>query len=349
MRVGGYLCLPAAGLSVTGEWADRALPDGRLHHVEVEVLADVLAADVRRRTAAWHRERADREPVLPTTSWTPTYDRGDVPFWPRARGRTVTCGGARWHVVDLPPPVGQHRSVEAVPVVLLHKLGGWAADWRGVAEELAHERCVLVVDLPGHGGSFRPGPTPWALWPAATAEGVAELLDTLGLARAHLLGCSLGGVVATHLARAHPERVATLGLVGTSLTARFSAARTLEVDRRVRAGFGPGWVPRPGQNARAGTHDPRVLSEQDASRAQAGRWVRPSERGVGLTGVEHLLPDVRVPTLYLNGEDAGYRSYEEVARRLLPDVQVDMVGGCGSFPHQERPDEVARRWRRFVR
>lgn len=302
--------------------------------------SDVLAADVRRRTAAWLAARA----AAPDASGG-GYADGAVPYWPGVCGTVVTPGGRGaepWHVVDL------SGAEDALPLVLLHKLGGWVADWRGVAEELARERRVVVVDLPGHGGSTRCPPTPWALWPAGTAQGLASLLGTLDIDRAHVMGCSLGGVVGTLLAAAEPERVASLALVGTSLTQRFTAARTLEVDRAVRGGFGRGWVPRPGQNTRAVTGDPAVLAEQDASRAWAGRWVRPSERGVGLTGVEHLLAEVRSPTLYLNGEYAGYRVYEEVAQRLLPRVQVEVVPGCGSFPHQEQPRAVAARWRGFV-
>ena len=309
-RRDGYLCVPA---DLAGEHAARALPDGRLHHVEIEVLADVLSADVRRRTAAWHAHR------------------------PAAVEDT-------WHVVDLPGPAG----VDATPVVLLHKLGGWTADWRSVAAELATERRVLVVDLPGHGDSVRTGPAPWIVWPRETARDLAAQLRARGVERAHLVGCSLGGVVVLLHAVADPDAVASLTLVGTSLTPRFTAARTLQTDRAVRGGFDRGWVPRPGQNARAGTTDPQVLADQDASRARAGRWVRPSERGVGLTGVEHLLERVTAPTMYLNGEHAGYRAYEDVARERLRGVRVEVVEDAGSFPHQERPDEVVALWRSFV-
>lgn len=318
-RVGGHLCLPE---SVVGDHARRALPDGRLHHVEVEVLGDVLAADLRRRVAAWRSARPLRA--------------------------TVT---EPWHVVDLHGSgsgSGSDPQDGGGPLVLLHKLGGWAAEWQAVASELATERRVLVVDLPGHGDSVRTGASPWVVWPRTTAEGLAAELRRRGVGPAHFMGCSLGGVVALLHAVQDPGAVRSLALVGTSLTQRFTAARTLEVDRAVRPGFDRGWVPRAGQNARARTDDVQVLADQDASRARAGRWIRPSERGVGLTGVQHLLGRVDVPTLYLNGEHAGYRSYEEVARERIRDVRVEVVPEAGSFPHQERPGEVVSRWRTYV-
>lgn len=344
-RAGGFLVVPRAR---AGDHGRRALPDGRLHHVEVEVMADLLARDVRRRTRAWRSSRAagpvgDAAAVVERRSGFP------VEHWPGAEGTSLRLPSGLVHVVDLPGPVAAAPGQgDLVPLVLLHKLGGWAAEWRGVARLASRTRRVVVVDLPGHGASVQDVDVPWVQWPEESARAVLTVLGELGIGRAHLMGCSLGGVVATHLALAAPERVGSLALVGASVTPRLSVSRTWEIDRAVRPGFGPGWMPRPGQNGRAATEDPAVLAEQDASRARAGGWVRPSERGVGLSGVEEHLAVVAVPVLYLNGERAGYRSYEARVRELLPDAEVAVVADAGAFVHQERADEVARVWERWV-
>ncbi|MFC6153712.1 alpha/beta fold hydrolase [Nocardioides yefusunii] len=343
-RDGGVLLLSPERV---GEWHTTALSDGRLHHAEVQVLADVLRADVARRTHAWHTARRDGSPhaVAPAA---PT----EVERWPGVVGRLVgvqRADGARLgyaHVVDLPSAA--RAADDATPLVLLHKLGGWVAEWREVATALAHGRRVVVLDLPGHGGSTREGNAPWVHWPDVSAAEVLDVLDQLGLDRFHLMGCSMGGVVGMHVAAAHPDRVVSLTVVATSATPALSARRTREIDDMVRPGFGPGWMPRPGQNARAGTSDPRIAEDQNASRARGGRWVRASERGVGLAGVEQLLSRITVPVLSLNGENAGYRSYDARVAELLADVTFEVVPDAGSFVHQERPADVVAAWERFV-
>lgn len=346
-REGGYLLVPRAR---AGSHAESALPDGRLHRVEVQVLADVLTADVRRRTRAWRTDRArdvftaDPADLTVGPLTIPALGRQlPVERWPAARGTTFRVLDGLMHVVDLPGPGG-----DADPLVLLHKLGGWGAEWRSVAEELAHERRVVVIDLPGHGGSARETDVGWIVWPQETMRTVRGVLERIGVTRAHFMGCSLGGVVATWIAAHHRDEVATLTLVGTSMTERLSATRTLELDRLSRGGYAPGWVPRPGQNARAATSDPAILAEQDASRARAGRWVRPSERGVGLSGVAHLLGEVGAPLLYVNGERAGYRSYEARVRAEVPGARVEVVAAAGAFVHQEQPAALVALWRSFA-
>jgi len=274
----------------------------------------------------------------------------EVPLWPGVAGRRIRADDGWVHYVDLGGP-GTVGGADAPMVVLLHKLGGWVADWRHVAEILAARYRVVAVDLPGHGGSTMDESGPWAHPPSVSAVRVLGLLDTLGVGKAHVMGNSLGGIVGLHMAVGAPARVETLTLVGVSLTERHTLEQTLDNDRAVRHHFGPEWQPRPlgaAAAARAATDDPRIFYEQNLSRACAGRWVRPSERGVGLTGVAHLLPEVSVPTFVVNGVRAGYRRYESVALELVRDVRTATVDEAGSFPHQERPATVALMWERFV-
>ncbi|WP_110241867.1 alpha/beta fold hydrolase [Nocardioides gilvus] len=327
-----------------------ALPGGGLHRVELQLFARNLRNDVRRRVAAWrarHDDECARLRAADPGGSAPDA-HAEVPYWPGVLGERIQMTAGQIHYVDLPATGADAGSAAELPVVLLHKLGGWAADWRGVAQSLSGVRRVVVVDLPGHGGSRMDVEAPWVMWPQASAQRLWALLDELGIERAHLMGSSLGGIVSLLMTVSAPERVVSLGLVGVSLTPAHTAARVWATDQAVRANFGPGWVPVPGVHARAGTSDPVVLAEQDASRARAGQWVRPSERGVGLSGVAHLLGEVDVPVLVVNGENAGYRVYEQSARDLLRDVEIETVAGAGSFPHQERPEAVAALWESFV-
>lgn len=92
-------------------------------------------------------------------------------------------------------------------------LGATMAMWDGIVPALRGRYRVLRYDARGHGGSPAPrGPV--------TVEDLAAdlrgLLDALGIARAHVVGLSLGGMTAQALAASEPGRVESLTLVATS-------------------------------------------------------------------------------------------------------------------------------------
>lgn len=104
-------------------------------------------------------------------------------------------------------------------VLLLHGLGSCAADWRPQIDALAATYRVIAPDLRGHGPD-RTAPGNWHI--GDFAIDVFALMDQLGLARAHLIGFSLGGMVALEMANRAPERVASLCLINSQ---PFPAAR----------------------------------------------------------------------------------------------------------------------------
>jgi pimeloyl-ACP methyl ester carboxylesterase len=94
------------------------------------------------------------------------------------------------------------------PVVLIHGLHASAEmNWNlpGVVAELAKDHQVIALDLPGHGQSDRPNDE--AAYGLQVVEDVALLLDHLKIKQAHIVGYSLGGMVAVKFMATHPERV----------------------------------------------------------------------------------------------------------------------------------------------
>jgi 3-oxoadipate enol-lactonase / 4-carboxymuconolactone decarboxylase len=104
-------------------------------------------------------------------------------------------------------------------LVLLNSLGATTAMWDPVVGPLAEQFQVVRLDTRGHGDSPA-SPATTALTIADLGADVLAVLDRvqaeLGVARVHVAGVSLGGMVATWLAIHHPERVARLALVCTS-------------------------------------------------------------------------------------------------------------------------------------
>jgi len=101
----------------------------------------------------------------------------------------------------------------APPVVLLHSLATHSEIWRPQLAVWSTTFRLVCIDLPGHGAS--PAPTgPLAL--ADLAGLVHAVLDELAVARAAVVGLSLGGMVAQAMALGAPSRVRSLVLAHTS-------------------------------------------------------------------------------------------------------------------------------------
>ena len=99
---------------------------------------------------------------------------------------------------------------DELPLLLLHGLCADLESWMFNQPAIAHGRRVIALDLPGHGASSKDvGSGDIAFF----ASVIARFLDGLGITRAHLAGHSLGGAVSIALALAHPDRVASLGLI----------------------------------------------------------------------------------------------------------------------------------------
>lgn len=92
---------------------------------------------------------------------------------------------------------------EGKPVVILHGLFGFSDNWKSQAKVLANYFRVIVVDLRNHGRSE------WADLHSyeAMANDVIETMDVLNLSQFNVIGHSMGGKVAMHLAQAYPDRL----------------------------------------------------------------------------------------------------------------------------------------------
>lgn len=111
------------------------------------------------------------------------------------------------------PYLNYESAGNGAALVLTHGLGGNLHYWDHVCPTLTAHHQVVRWDLRGSGGSDKP-PGPYS--PALFASDLAGLLDALKIDRIHLLGISLGGVIAQRFAFDHPRRLLSLVLVSTS-------------------------------------------------------------------------------------------------------------------------------------
>ena len=130
-----------------------------------------------------------------------------------------------------------HRQGDGPPLVLLHCLGVDHHFW-DFATELSRDFTLLRYDLPGHGASTVPS-APYGI--ADLSAQLVEILAAHKIARAHLAGISLGGLIAQHFAATHSDLVDRLILIDT--TPRYTDELRAMWDKRAATARAAGVAP----------------------------------------------------------------------------------------------------------
>lgn len=103
----------------------------------------------------------------------------------------------------------------APPIIFVHPVGLDLTYWGGQFEALNGAYDLIAYDLPGNGSS--PGsPADWTF--DATAATLARVVASTGENRVHVVGISIGGMIAQTFALAYPEAMKSLVLIGTAAT-----------------------------------------------------------------------------------------------------------------------------------
>jgi pimeloyl-ACP methyl ester carboxylesterase len=243
---------------------------------------------------------------------------------------------------------------EGEPLVLVHGLGGAAANWVALAPLLLPGRRLLVPELPGHGGS---SPLPAAPSLNGYADRLGLLLEHEGIAPAAIVGHSLGGAIALRLAIRRPEAVSALVLAGAAGIS--SATRSARYALTVTGILKPGRkiAPHRGRVARSallkrivfgrwGASDPPALPPEVVDGFLAG----PARHTDTVSAAKALVRDdvradldgVRCRCLVLWGARDNQLPVADAfdyARRLRAPLRV--IGDCGHLLIGERPDACA--------
>jgi len=246
-------------------------------------------------------------------------------------------------------------------VVLVH---GFPLDGRMWAPQVAtlRERYrVIVPDVLGFGpagpgaAGDRDGAPAGAM--ARCADQLASLLDGLGVSRAVLCGCSMGGYIAFAFLRRHPGRLRGLVLLDTRAAPdsdQILRRRRRQLDRLAAEGVGflpeellPSYVGETSHATRPAVVEAvtRLILEQDP-RAVAGALRAMAAR----PDSTHLLPTVAVPTLVVVGEE-DILTPPATARAMaaaIPAAKFAEIPYAGHLPSLEVPDGLDRELQQFL-
>ena len=238
------------------------------------------------------------------------------------------------------------RAGQGPSVVLIHALACDLTLWDPQAEALAAHHDVVRYDVRGHGLSPLPA---GGLSFDALADDLAKLLDSLGIARAHVVGLSMGGVIARLFALRHPQRVARLALCATLAALPPEAAsawreRAQLVRERGMAAIVEWtlaqWFPAEALRARtpAVEHARAMIAAAPADGYLAVCAAVPELDFFARQG------EIRAPTLVLAGAaDPKLRSLApEALARAIPGALLHLFSGAGHLPNLDAPDKFNR-------
>jgi 3-oxoadipate enol-lactonase len=249
--------------------------------------------------------------------------------------------------------VQYERAGSGPPLLLLHGIGSNSRSFRHQLSELCDAFDVIAWDAPGYGGSDDP---PLDSGLDYFADQAVALLDELNLSRAHLLGVSLGGVIAQLVYHRHPSRVQSLILVDT--TPGGGAAPEPERAERVRQRLDA--LSRLGPRGMAEQRAPHLVTSSapvslvaelvDIMSEVRSAGYRTAAIALGATDLTSQLSEIHAPTLVIHGEQ------DEVvpvatAQRLataIPNARLLVLQNAGHVSNQEQPEAFNAAVRSFL-
>lgn len=231
-----------------------------------------------------------------------------------------------------------------VPVLMVMGLAYPAAAWFRQVPVLADRHRVLTLDNRGCGST---GLVPGAPYTVETMTGdCLAVLDAAGVDQAHVVGISMGGLMAQELGLSHPDRVLSLSLLATHPGSRSWVLPQDVIDfLTARAGMsaeerGEFSIP---FNYHPDT--PRDLIERDWKEREAGTAGPEgyaAQGGTALWDGYERLPSLTVPTQVVHGAQDRLvvpANGEKIAA-AVPGARLTLVEGANHVLTTDRADEV---------
>ena len=255
------------------------------------------------------------------------------------------------------------ESGEGHPVLLIP--GAWSTYryWNRITPLLSNHYRLLALDYLGTGDSDKPG-SGFAYTVEEQADLIAGMLETLQMSKVHIIGTSYGGSIALNLAARYPDRVGRIvsiegngvkhkkvpyrpmrGLLRWPLFGEvpISVARSGLLDKMIAKGLmGKAWRPLSDQERE------EILEIISQTNKTASRipWYQISRTLVTSKDFAEEAKTIRIPILYLYGENSGYRGMAEANAEFLKthlaQAEVFLVKDGIHNLELQKPEEVAR-------
>ena len=261
-----------------------------------------------------------------------------------------------------PSPLHLARRGQGPALVLLHGFTGRGSDLDGLAASFATGFEVLAPDLPGHGAS-----TARVLAHGydfdACLDDLAATLEAAGHRRAHWIGYSMGARLALGCAVRHPERVASLVLIGgragieddaeREARRRADAALAGRIESRGIESFVDEWLAQPLFDSQRSLGEAFLAAQRNARLDNDARALAAALRVLGPAAqppLHEALAGVRVPVLLVVGAlDQKFVQLAHALAQRLPQAEVCEIPNAGHAVHLEQPEALERAVHDFLR
>jgi len=251
--------------------------------------------------------------------------------------------------------VGDHelfyeRTGAGEPLLLIMGMSGTHLSWgEPFLEALRRDFEVVVYD---HRGIGKSSPAQAGYTITDLADDAAGLLDTLGWERPHVVGISMGGMVAQELALRHPDRVRTLTLGCTMAGGPSAALTSPEVLGRLQASWAGG-DREAALRAAWEVNVSRAFAAEDDQFADFRRRaievpaslpaIMAQMQAIGGHDTAERLSGIPAPTLVIHGTDdemLPYANAKTLAERI-PNARLEILDGVGHLFFWEEPERSA--------
>jgi 3-oxoadipate enol-lactonase len=242
------------------------------------------------------------------------------------------------------------RNGSGPPLLAIMGMSGTALHWGDAfLSPLREDFEVIVYDHRGVGASSPlQGPTSIV----EMAQDAAALLDALAIDSAHVLGISMGGMIAQELALAHPERVRTLTLGCTYCGGEGSSLTSPQVLQRLTEAMRSGDQMRALQAAFDANISPAAAADGQlhrqflavaAQRAVAVPVIMAQMQACMAHDTSSQLAQLTMPTLVIHGTEDEMLPVQNgrVVASHIPGAQLEILDGAGHLFFWEQPERSA--------
>lgn len=236
------------------------------------------------------------------------------------------------------------------PILFIHGLSTDHTIWERQVAALMKERAVVTVDVRGHGRSAKPRGDVYQI--ADHARDMLGLLRHLGYAKTHVVGVSMGGMIAQQMALRSPDLIASLSLICTSCEPAKEGA-TLEWRLGVfdKASDLAGYY-KPVLDRGLGKNMPQAL--RDHMYQLAIHNSRDIQRSGMIATFSYNARDeiggIKVPALVVGGAEDGSipPHLSEQLTSMISNAKLEILPGCGHGPYYEAPEALNNALMKFI-
>ena len=241
------------------------------------------------------------------------------------------------------------ESGEGYPIFLIHGFTGNLRNWALQIPALTRDFRTVSIDHRGHGHSEKPTrPQDYSL--ELMTEDAYGLLEHLGIQECYVIGHSMGGMVAQHLALVHPQPVRALVLVDTAAEVP-DGVRTEERARLMEIARTQGMEAVFEEQLRTNARADQIRAQPELLKLWREQFLLTSREAYiycaqAMARRRPLLDElaaIKVPTLIICGEDDD--PFLEPSRRMrerIPDSELVIIPGTGHTPQIDKPAEFNR-------